>query len=136
MNREIPLHEINFTKIALIPKTDEANDMSLFHPISLCSVLYKVISKVIANRSNMVLDICIDEAQGAFVPGRLISNNVLVAYELMHALMRKRTGKKGSFTLKLNMSKAYNWVEWDFIEGMMLQMGFDRRRVELIIHCT
>lgn len=109
--------------------------MSLFHPISLCSVLYKVISKVIANRSNMVLDICIDEAQGAFVPGRLILDTVLVAYELMHALKRKRTGKKGSFALKLDMSKAYDRVEWDFMEGMMLQMGFDTRWVELIIHC-
>ncbi|XP_016700140.1 uncharacterized protein [Gossypium hirsutum] len=134
LNRELPLEEVNFTKIVLIPKTSAANSMSSCHPISLCSVLYKVISKVLANRLRIVLEDCIDEAQGAFVPRRLISDNVLVAYELMHTLKKKRLGKKGSFALKLDMSKAYDRVEWGFIECMMLRMEFDARWVELIMH--
>lgn len=67
--------------------------MKAFRLISLCSVLYKIISKVLVNRMKMVLEVRIDEAQGAFVPGRLIIGNVLVAYELMHFLKKKRFGK-------------------------------------------
>lgn len=109
--------------------------MTSFRPINLCSVLYKTILKEITNRLKIVLNICIDEAHGAFVPGRLISDNVLVAYELVNALKKKRSGKKGSFALKLYMSKAYDGVEWGFLEGMMLKLGFDVRWVELIMHC-
>lgn len=68
---------------------------------------------------------CIDEAQRAFVPGLLISDNVLIAYELMHAFQKKRVGKKGSFALKLDISNAYDKVEWEFFEGMMVNLGFD-----------
>lgn len=68
--------------------------------------------------------------------GRLISNNVLVAYELMHTFKRKRIGKKGSFAFKLDMSKAYNRVKWGFIEKMIITMGFGDRWVNLIMHCV
>lgn len=80
----------------LIPKKVGADSMVLFKPISLCSIIDKIISKVVANHLKMVMDICIDEAQGAFVLGSLISGNVLVAYEFMHILKRRRSGKIGS----------------------------------------
>lgn len=60
--------------------------MSKFWPINLCNVVYKIIAKVVANRFRKVLDSCINQAHSAFVPGRLISNNVLLAYKILHTL--------------------------------------------------
>ncbi|KAA3482507.1 reverse transcriptase [Gossypium australe] len=80
-------------------------------PISLCNVVYKIITKVLVNRMNAILGNCINESQGAFIPGRHISDNVLITYEVLHSLKMKKKGKKGNFALKLDMSKAYDRVE-------------------------
>ncbi|KAA3458281.1 Down syndrome critical region 3 [Gossypium australe] len=70
-------------------------------PISLCNVVYKIIAKVLVFRMSAILGYCINEAQRAFIPGRLISNNVLIAYEVIHSLKMKKRGQKGNFALKL-----------------------------------
>ncbi|MBA0824001.1 hypothetical protein Goarm_020691, partial [Gossypium armourianum] len=61
------------------------------------------------------------EAQGAFIPRRHISDNVLISYEVLHSLKMKKKNRKGNFALKLDISKAYDHVEWDFLAGMMLR---------------
>ncbi|GMI95677.1 hypothetical protein HRI_003237000 [Hibiscus trionum] len=126
----------NSTSIVLIPKVDDPRSLDQFRPISLCSVLYKIISKAIANRFRRALDVCIDHSQSAFVPGRQISNNILIAYELLHAMKNKRSGSKGSFALKLDMAMAYDRVDWGFLERMLLKMGFDHRFVLTIMECV
>ena len=87
--------DINKTYICLIPKTKNPQKITEFRPISLCNVIYKLISKVLANRLKKVLHGVIDEAQSAFVPGRMITNNVIVAFESMHSINQRRKGKVG-----------------------------------------
>ncbi|GAU39678.1 hypothetical protein TSUD_320910 [Trifolium subterraneum] len=108
---------LNDTNICLIPKCDRPNSMKDFRPISLCNVLYKMISKLLANRLKKVLDKCISEEQYAFVEGRSIIDNALIAIKIIHTLKRKTKGVKGELALKIDISKTYDRVEWSFLKG-------------------
>jgi len=115
----------NDTIISLIPKVDKPEKVTDIIPISLCNVIYKVVSKVMSNRLRQVLPDIITPNQSAFVPGRLILDNILIAYELTHFLLNKREGNMGYAAIKLDMSKAYDRVESCFLAQMMKKMGFD-----------
>ncbi|KAL5564999.1 hypothetical protein UlMin_028163 [Ulmus minor] len=106
-----------------------------FRPISLCTVLYKIVSKCLANRLKKSLDSVISECDSAFVGGKLIHDNVLVAFEGIHMMRKGRFGNDRRATLKLDMSKAYDRVEWKFIEEVMLQLGYNERWVDKIMTC-
>ncbi|KAL0307853.1 UNVERIFIED_CONTAM: hypothetical protein Scaly_2967300 [Sesamum calycinum] len=89
--------------------------MSHLRLFSLCNISYKIASKVLANRLKSILKYIVSESQSAFIPGRLITDNVLIAYELNHYLAHKTWGSVGHATLKLDLSKAYDCVEWSFL---------------------
>ena len=93
-------------------------------------------SKVLAGRLRAVLDDVISPSQSAFVPGCLISDNIIVAYEITHFLLNKIEGDLDYAALKLDMSKAYDRVEWNFLEQMMKRLGFDDQWIRLIMECV
>lgn len=98
-------NEFNDTYIFLIPKVKCPQKITEYRPISLCNVMYKIISKVHANRLKGVLPEVISDAQSAFVLGRQITNNVLVDFEIMHYINQRRKGKKGQMVIKLDMAR-------------------------------
>ena len=99
-------------------------------------MIYKIISKVIANRLKPLLNNIISETQSAFIANRMITDNVLIAFESLHHMTTSRLGKKSFMALKLDMSKAYDRVEWTFLEKIMTKMGFTASSIALIMECV
>ena len=128
------LKEINHTFLALIPKVDNPSCVNHFRPISLCSTIYKIISKVLTRRLKGLLGKIIHPLQGAFVPERLIQDNILLAHEIFHSFRRKG-GKSGWIAIKLDMEKAYDRLEWPFVLTMLEKLVFCSRCISWIKEC-
>jgi hypothetical protein len=92
---ELPA-KLNDTAITLIPKVRNPQSIKQYRPISLCNVLYKIGTKTIANKMRPVLEYTISQEQSAFVPGRLIQDNALVAFESIHSMKRKKKRQEGA----------------------------------------
>ena len=107
---ELP-DEINMTLVCLIPKVKHPKQVSDLRPISLCNVLMRILSKVIANRLKPCLSLIILNNQSAFIEERLLTNNVLLAFEINYHIYRKIQGKDGVTSLKIDVSKAYDRLE-------------------------
>ena len=107
--------------------------MNHFRPISLCNVIFKIVSKVLANRLKLILGSIIFECQSAFVANRIIIDNILISFETLHYMKTKRQGKTTHMALKLDMSKAYDRVEWDYLKASILKMGFHKKWLDLIM---
>lgn len=97
-------HESNYTHLTLIPKVKELKDATELRPIALCNVVYKIASKVLANRLKVILPKIVSPLQSTFVPGRQISNNTLVATEAAHFMHKLRRQSGGFFSLKLDIN--------------------------------
>lgn len=135
-NGFVGMAALNQTYIALIPKVPNPENTGHFRPISLCNNSYKILSKLLANRLKPILPFLISHNQNAFVPDRLIQDNILLAHESFHYLKHKTEGGNHEFGLKLDMNKAYDRVEWDFLEATLLRFGFDDRWVRLVMSCV
>ena len=109
--------------MSLIPKIENPLAIKDYRPISLANVVYKLISKILAERLKPWLNDILSENQSSFIPGRLITDNVLIAHELMHFFHTKNLKNK-FMALKLDIAKAFDKVEWKFIDTVMMKMGF------------
>ncbi|XP_030939934.1 uncharacterized protein LOC115964836 [Quercus lobata] len=95
-----------------------------FRPISLCNVIYKTISNVLAIHLKPMLHSIISKTQSVFIANRLISDNFLIAFESLHHMKTNDIGKNGFMAMILDMSKAYDMVEWSFLKQILLKLGF------------
>lgn len=127
------LGEFNANLISLIPKIQVPLKVSDFRPIACGNVVYKCISKVITNRIKEGLTSLIDSNQSAFIPGRQISDNILLAQEFMKGYSWKRTVSKCAF--KVDIQKAYDTVNWDFLKTVLIRFGFHSSMVHWIMVC-
>lgn len=115
---------INFTYIVLIPKVKNlVNDFD-FRLISLCDLIYKLVSKFLASHLKKIISFIISQIQSAFLFGWIITDNIIIAYEVLHSMKTKQKCQEGSMSIKLDISKAYDKLEWNFLEAMMRKLGF------------
>ncbi|KAL9687653.1 hypothetical protein QQ045_032060 [Rhodiola kirilowii] len=127
---------INNTLIVLLPKKHNADKMADLRPISLCTVAVKIITKVLAARLQGILNQVISCCQSAFIKGRIITDNFTVAHETSHILKSCKSRKDFYAFVKVDMSKAYDRVEWSFLEMLMRRMGFASTWVNRIMLCV
>ncbi|WOG86655.1 hypothetical protein DCAR_0205872 [Daucus carota subsp. sativus] len=127
---------INRTVVCLIPKVKQPQQMTDLRPISLCNVLFRILSKVMENRLKGCLSTVISEQQSAFVEGRLLTDNALIAFDINHYIRRRTQGTNGVVGLKLDVSKAYDRLEWNFLEAIMVKFGFYDIWRQRIITCV
>ncbi|KAL0455541.1 UNVERIFIED_CONTAM: hypothetical protein Slati_0893300 [Sesamum latifolium] len=128
------LKQVNSTLISLIPKVANPTSVTEFRPISCCNVLYKIITKVIVQRMRTVLDLLISPSQNAFVPGRSIGDNILLAQELFHGYNQQHLPPRCA--LKVDLRKAYDTVEWDFLSAVLTLFGFPLLFISWIEECV
>ncbi|GAU34369.1 hypothetical protein TSUD_217090 [Trifolium subterraneum] len=125
----------NNTHICLIPKTNNPITPSEFRPISLCNVTLKIITKTLANRLKIILPDIISQNQSAFVPRRLITDNIIIANEVFH-YFQHTTRKTGLVGIKTDMAKAYDRIEWQFLKETLESMNFPQNMINTIIQCV
>ncbi|XP_048615609.1 uncharacterized protein LOC125588345 [Brassica napus] len=126
---------INKTYVRLIPKSLDAKRVEDYRTIALCNVYYKIISKLLSLRLKPVLSSIISENQSAFIPGRIISDNVLITHEVLQFLKTSKAVKKCTMAVKTDMSKAYDRVEWKFIEQVLRRLGFHEIWTNWLLQC-
>lgn len=132
------LRQLNNAVVALIPKGKHEPLVGDFRPISCCNVIYKAISKaiskILAERLAPMLDGIVDKAQGAFISGRSMAENIFLVQELIHHYGRKRISPRA--IIKIDLRKAFDTVSWEFIEEMLRGLGFHPRLINWIMLCV
>ena len=107
--------------LTLIPKNEGADSPNKFCPISLCNVIYKIITKVIANQLKPIIPSLISPEQSGFMEGCQISDGISLVHEILHSIKIK---KMSGMLVELDIAKAYDKLNWQFIRKMLVAFGF------------
>ncbi|XP_056843438.1 uncharacterized protein LOC130495882 [Raphanus sativus] len=126
----------NETHVRLIAKISGPRKVADFRPIALCSTHYKIIAKILTKRLQPLLPRIISPHQSAFVPKRAIGDNVLITHEILHFLRTSKAKVRCSMAIKTDMSKAYDRIEWSFLEAVLRRLGFHDRWISWIMVCV
>ncbi|KAG7543595.1 Reverse transcriptase zinc-binding domain [Arabidopsis thaliana x Arabidopsis arenosa] len=124
---------VNSTILALIPKKTEATAMKDYRPISCCNVLYKVITKILANRLKTILPKFISPNQSAFIKDRLLMENLLLATEIIKDYHKESISPRCA--MKIDISKAFDSVQWGFLLNTLQALGFPDKYIHWIKVC-
>ncbi|KAK8935179.1 hypothetical protein KSP39_PZI014054 [Platanthera zijinensis] len=103
------------TLVMLIPKCASANKPKKFRPISLCSSIYMVATKIIANRVKPMMGALISKEQADFMSGHFLSYHYIIAQELLHRIHTTES-KDGYMAIKLDMEKSFDRIQWSFVQ--------------------
>ncbi|GAB2280080.1 hypothetical protein Dimus_039393 [Dionaea muscipula] len=128
------LKSINTTVVHLIAKVSGASYVRDYRPISCCSTIYKIISRMLCRRLVKVLPDIIHLNQSAFVSNRLIMDNIMLCQGLLHGYDRQGISPRS--LAKVDLQKAYDSVDWQFLEKLLLRMRFPTRFVEWVMVCV
>jgi hypothetical protein len=134
-NNPADVAAVNFTDICLIPKVNKPEFVSQFRPISLCNVSYKIITKIIVNRLKEIIPKVVSPYQTGFVSGRNITENIVIAQEMLHNMTRIKS-KVGFFVIKVDLSKAYDRLDWDFIHKILVEVKLPIEMINIIMNCV
>jgi hypothetical protein len=121
---KLPLFNLNFGIITLLPKEQEVKKIQQYRPICMLNVSFKIFTKVLANRVSSIACKVIKPSQTAFLPGRYILEGVVILHETIHELHRK---KQSGLILKLDFEKAYDKVNWSFLQQVLRMKGFSNK---------
>jgi hypothetical protein len=127
------LQAFNATFLTLIPKEERVTNPKQFRPIALCNVIYKIITKVIANRLKPILPFVISKEQAGYVEGRQIMDSVILANEVVSSL---KSTKTPGMLIKLDLSKAFDKASWQYLRAILNSFGFDHDWVNWILNLT
>ena len=127
-------HEINRTLLVLILKKENPDSLKLHRPISLCTVMYKTVTKLIANWLKGLLPNLIGPTQTSFIPRRNIMDNVVIVQEVIQSIKRK-SERVRFMIVKVDLKKEYDMLCWDFINDTLLDAGLPATMVKIIMDC-
>ena len=125
---------LNKTLITLIPKCKSPETLKNYRPISLCNMVYKVVTKIIVGRIRPFLSKLISPYQFAFVPGRKGLDNAIIVQEIIHSMANKK-GRGGLMAIKLDLEKAYDRLGWSFIKDILKLFLVPTKLILLIMSC-
>ncbi|CAJ2644791.1 unnamed protein product [Trifolium pratense] len=125
---------VNCALVTLIPKSSDAKTMKDMRPIACCTIMYKIISKILTTCLSKVINAVVDESQSAFVPGKIIHDNIIIAHELLRGYNRKHISPRCA--IQMDLQKAYDTVEWTALETIMREMNFPGKFIKWVMICV
>lgn len=125
---------INYITVTLIPKIANPSTFKDYKPIACCAILYKIVAKFLAGRIQKVIASLITKTQTRFIPKRKIIDNVILAHEMVKAYTRKHISPR--CIIKVDSQKAYDAMDWRFLEQMLVELHFPQKFVKWVMECV